>query len=237
MDLKKNCDKIQLQNQVQLKKFLPHIKRLLSAYIKPKFAFPRSLMAKPMRILDVGIANDSYLECKAIFPDAEYHGLDFFDHKVNMSPLDCFFLRDLNDPLSLINLPGNYDLIITNHVLEHIERGYEVFEELCNLLTPGGILYVELPSIRTAFNVKKAGRYHFHDDPTHCRFYNLELLANIAIGRNCKVLSCGPVSTFLKDFFSIPRAFLSILSGGGYGVYLLHFQRKIDHVMIKRHAN
>ena len=179
MDPQSKCDKIQMQNQVHLMNFFSHIKRLLSAYMKPKFAFPRSLMVKPIRILDIGIANDSYHECKAIFPDAEYHGLDCLDHKVNMSPLDCFFLRDLNDPHSLINLPGNYDLIIANHVLEHIDRGDETFEELCDLLAPGGILYVEMPSIRTAFSLKKAGRYHFHDDPTHCRFYNLKWLANI----------------------------------------------------------
>jgi hypothetical protein len=167
---------------------------------------------------------------KHIYPHAEYHGLDCFDHEVKMLPADCFYLRDLEDPRSLINLPGNYDLIIANHVLEHVKRGEETFAEFCDLLAPEGVLYVEIPSIRTAFSAKGAGRYHFHDDPTHCTFYSLESLANIAIRRNCDVVSCGPVSTLLKDVFSFPRAFFSVFRGGDWGPYLLHWQNKIGSV-------
>jgi SAM-dependent methyltransferase len=212
------------------------IKILLSAHLKPKFAIPRKAGINPKLVLDIGIANASYIECKAIYFNAEYHGLDCINSDVQMSAGDLFFLRDLEDPQALTDLPGQYDLIIANHVLEHVNRGEQVFGELCDLLSSDGVLYVEVPSIRTAFSMKKWGNYHFHDDPTHITFYNLVELANIAMRRDCKIVSCGPISTQLKNWLSLPRALFNLVRGREWGPYLLHLQKKIDHIMVKRTA-
>lgn len=203
-------------------------------YLKPKFYLTGLAGVRPSRILDIGIANESYAECKAIYPEAKYHGLDLAETDAIMETGDLFFLRNLEEKDSLSTIGFNYDLIIANHVLEHVDRGEEVFGELCNLLSKDGVLYAEMPSIRCAFNKKKGGSYHFHDDPTHRTFYSLENLANIAIRRNCRIISCGPVSTWLKDLISLPRAFLAILSGAEWGPYLLHMSGKVDHIMVIR---
>jgi hypothetical protein len=99
---------------------------------------------------------------------------------------------------------------------------------------PGGLRYVEVPSLRTAHSPKRRGSYHFHDDSTHKRFYVLEQLANVAIDDNCRVVSCGPASTWLKDMLALPRAALGFARSGVWGPYLLHFQRKIDHILVQR---
>jgi hypothetical protein len=212
---------------------LKYIRIILSIAIKPKF-YKIYFRLKPSSILDIGIANDSYRECKSIFPQAEYHGLDLFHDYIKMNDADKYYCRNLEDLDALRGLKENYDLIIANHVLEHIERGEDVFKELCCLLSDCGLLYVEFPSIRTAYKEKRWGSYHFHDDHTHRSFYNLESLANIAIDNGCKIVSCGPVSTFIKDVFAIPRALLGVFLGKDWGPYLLHFQRKVDHIMVVR---
>lgn len=203
-------------------------------YLKPKFYLTSLAGVRPNRILDIGIANESYMECKAKYPKAEYHGLDLVETDVIMGPEDLFFLRNLENKDSLTTIGFNYDLIIANHVLEHVERGEEVFGDLCKLLSENGVLYVEMPSIRCAFKKKNRGNYHFHDDPTHQTFYPLENLANIAIRHNCKIISCGPVSTWLKDLLSLPRAFFAILRGAEWGPYLIHMSGKVDHIMVIR---
>jgi len=143
-------------------------------------------------------------------------------------------LRDLEDPEALNGFEPEYDLIIANHVLEHLTHGRDVFAKLCKLLAPGGLLYVEVPSLRTAYRAKSRGSYHFHDDPTHRTFYDLVDLANTAIRLHCRLVSCGPASTWLKNLLSLPRAAVGVLRGDGWGPYLLHAQRKIDHIMVAR---
>jgi len=40
---------------------------------------------------------------------------------------------------------GPFDLILCNHVLEHLAEPAEVIREICSLLKEGGLLYLELP--------------------------------------------------------------------------------------------
>lgn len=65
---------------------------------------------------------------------------------------------DITQPLPVQD--GAFDLIIANHVLEHIpkEKFFPVFRELHRVLAPGGLL---------SFAVPRAGSDNFWTDPTH----------------------------------------------------------------------
>jgi SAM-dependent methyltransferase len=206
----------------------------LAALLKPKFAEVLRAGLKPKKILDIGVANNSYQECKGVFPLAAYDGIDYIDRSLVMRDGDRFFQVNLEESDSLVSFKTGYDLIIVNHVLEHLQRGSDVYAELCRLLAPGGLMYVEFPSIRTAYRAKRPGSYHFHDDPSHIKFYVLEHLANLAISNGCQIVSCGPASTWMKDLVSLPRAVIGLFLRGSWGPYLIHFQRKIDHILIRR---
>jgi len=208
------------------------IKTFLAKYGKPKFRATSAVMPSPTCILDIGIANNSYKECKTAFPTAVYHGLDYKKIDFAMSEGDSFFLCDLESDEALDGMQAMYDLIIVNHVLEHLTQGEKVFSKLCGLLQPGGILYAEFPSIHTAYKRQKGRLYHFHEDPTHKAFYQLEDLANTAIAAGCKVVSCGPISTPLKDALAFPRALYAWVRRRGFVRFLPHSIRKIDHIMV-----
>jgi len=208
-------------------------KTLLAKFGKPKFRATLALMSRPKCILDVGIANNSYLECKTVFPTSVYHGLDYQEIDFAMMKGDCFFLCDLESNGGLDGIQAVYDLIIVNHVLEHLTHGRKVFSKLCDLLQPDGILYAEFPSIRTAYKRKIGRSYHFHEDQTHKAFYRLEDLANIAIEAGCNVVSCGPVPPPpLKYLIAFPRALYNFVTGHGFIRFLPQEIRKMDYIMV-----
>lgn len=206
----------------------------LMRLFKPKFYFTYNKRSEPKSILDIGVANNSYRECKWVFPKAKYTGLDKYPLTIERDD-DSFVLCDLetDDLISRVN-QQTFDLIIVNHVLEHLNNGEEVFKNLCSILSPGGSIYCEFPSLRTAMSKKTRYSYHFHDDPTHKRFYSLEMLANLSMASGCQVVSCGPASTPVKDILSLPRAAIDMARGKGYGSALLFLQRKIDYMYCKK---
>ena len=154
----------------------------------------------------------------------------FILKKVCIAAVCCFI------SIQEIALKGSvYDLVIVNHVMEHLTNGEEVFKKLCNLLQTGGVLYAEFPSIRTAFKKKNGPNYHFHDDLTHISFYVLENLANIALKSGCHIISCGPsTSPPLKYMISIPRGLLNFILGKGFVRFLPSGVKKIDHIFVKK---
>ena len=211
-----------------------NFKFFLVRLIKPKFFCTYKIMPNPRLILDIGVANNSYLEFKAIYPNAIYHGLDYVGAGAEFESGDKFILEDLESENAFSRFSEKYDLIVINHVLEHLHNGQYVFSKLCDLLNVDGVLYAEFPSIRTLRHKKSIFSYHFHDDETHKKLYKLEDLCNIAFERGLKVISCGPVSTPLKNLLSLPRAFIALCTRDVAGSHLLHLSHKVDHIIIKR---
>lgn len=211
------------------------VKRILSKYSKPKFNETYKIKSSPKNILDIGVENDSYWECKKVFPYSKYTGVDFRDINFEMNNGDDFILANLENNNSLNAISSTYDLVIINHVLEHLSNGEHVFESLLRLLNPNGILYAEFPSIRSAYRKKMGNSYHFHEDSTHKKLYVLEELANIAMRNGCKIISCGPVGTpFVKSILSLPRALINLIKGNGFIRYLPSASKLNDHIFIRK---
>ena len=59
-------------------------------------------------------------------------------------------------------LPGQFDLIRMNHVLEHLNNPVKYLCEIANWLAPDGLLYIEVPNIETDCRSKSRGRmFHY----------------------------------------------------------------------------
>lgn len=145
-----------------------------------------------IKILDIGCGNHSPSIFKLFFPKAHYTGLDR-ETDYELSPadkekMDAFILFDLNvGDWSLIP-DENYDVITMVHVIEHIQRGEEVLENLWRKLKPGGYLYVETPTERSLYLPSMPGTLNFFDDPTHVRLYPPAELANLFLRLGGRVL-------------------------------------------------
>jgi SAM-dependent methyltransferase len=208
------------------------LKKVALKLIKPKFFYTSRFLLGNANCLDIGLDNNSYLEFKLLFPNTRYVGVDFKDVKESLKIGDKFLKLNLENQSLLKHFEReSFDLIIVNHVIEHISNGEILLADLIKLLRKDGILYMEFPNIKTTY-IRSFKQYQFHDDLTHKRFYDLLILANIALENNCKIISSGPVSTFLKTLLSIPRAILSLLTRGHVGAELIFLQRKVDHLFI-----
>jgi SAM-dependent methyltransferase len=210
--------------------------RFLLIQLKSKFYNLQRFAPGAKRVLDVGVANRSAFEMKQVLPDCEYHGLDrdaAFDAS-ERALMAQFFTVDLEaDPLRSV-ARERYDLIVINHVLEHVGNGLEVVSHAIACLRPGGVLYLEVPNIRSLNHPASRLHYHFHDDPTHKRLYTDEALCNAVMDAGGKVMACGAAGTPLKTLASLPRALWGLLRGQPVGHLFVHSRRAITYLAAKR---
>ena len=142
-------------------------------------AVRQALRRRPARILDISCGNHNATIIKRHFPECYYHGAHCHHWKLNerdKEMTDEFFHVDLEqnpDDLTVIE-DGHYDAVICSHVLEHLTDPYRALRDIITKLALGGVLYIEVPSARSACLPRaKHGWYgvrgclNFKDDPTH----------------------------------------------------------------------
>lgn len=212
--------------------------RFLLVQLKSKFFNIHRFAAQAVDVLDVGVANRSAFEMKQVLPTCRYHGVDrsaTVDAQ-ERALMQQFTVLDLEtDPLASA-ARGAYDLVVINHVLEHVDNGLAVVHQAMGCLRPGGTLYLEVPNVRSLSRAASRFVYHFHDDPTHKRLYSTEELCNAVIGAGGQVVACGAAGTPLKTLLSLPRAVLALLRGQPLGHLFVHSRGAITFLVARRPA-
>ncbi len=108
------------------------------------------------RILDIGCGRNKL---------SGSTGVDFLD----LPGVDV--VSDLNRPLPFQN--GEFDVVYSNQVLEHIPNMLGLMEEIHRLLRPGGLMVAHVPYFRSSWSAI---------DPTHIRQFCLQSLNYFAAG-------------------------------------------------------
>jgi SAM-dependent methyltransferase len=135
---------------------------------------------EPIKVLDVGCGNRSCEIARHWLNIKEYVGVDreyWHGDKDGYEGIDRMVFTDLDvDPTLAEVEEGAFDLIILNHVIEHLRNGEAVLAGLHRKLRPGGMIYVETPDIATLNYPSAIGFLNFYDDPTHQRVYEVRAL-------------------------------------------------------------
>lgn len=129
------------------------------------------------------------------------HGLDF---GCGPGPALAAMLREaghritLYDPLFYPNpgaLERRYDFVTCSEVAEHLHHPAETFDQLFDLLRPGGMLAVMtgFPPAPDAFDA-----WHYHRDPTHVVFYPPATLRWIAHSHEAECEIPSPNVAFMR---------------------------------------
>jgi len=125
----------------------------------------RALVAKiaayqppPVRLLDVGTGIGALL--------AAAREVDYIVQGVEISPWAAAFARE-EKQLDVISgtvaeaclKSGEYDVVVINHVLEHVENPRELLAEVKRLLADDGLLVVGVPNVASIMRSLKKGKW------------------------------------------------------------------------------
>jgi hypothetical protein len=102
-------------------KFKDYFLRKILIATKPKFNLITKYQSnqEKIMILDIGVANSSVKEDKIVFPRAKITALDYLILDKSLADEFIHFDLDSNQPLPILS---KYDIVIFNHVIEHIKK-------------------------------------------------------------------------------------------------------------------
>ncbi len=116
-------------------------------------------------LLDIGCGYGFLLERFA--PDYRLCGVDISEHAVAVAaqrlPVASFAVADIQQGLPF---PGPFRAVLLINVLEHLARPADAAAVLHNVIAPGGLCVVHLPTINNACN-RLYYRYSYAKDETH----------------------------------------------------------------------
>lgn len=169
--------------------FLDHLDRRaqrIGQYNRHSMFLPRVLRnaglsrQRPLRVLDIGIGNGYTLSYRD--PQITKFGVDLSDHFQAELTRHNIELLIANVGKENIPMPdGSFDLIMLNHLIEHIQNYDFLITEIKRLLAPGGVCLIRTPD----FAKKRA---NFYDDYTHVKPYTHGGLRHMAAAYGFEII-------------------------------------------------
>ncbi|HUX28764.1 MAG TPA: class I SAM-dependent methyltransferase [Terracidiphilus sp.] len=203
----------------------------------------RKLGSSSLRILDIGCGNGSPSAAKRWFPGCHYSGADVQRYNLSdedVAAMDAFFPLGMDGSGYAAIPEGSYDLVLLNHVVEHMAEPAPILATLCAKLKPGGYIWIAFPSLRSLSLPPSVDEtLQFCDDPTHVYVPDVREVANILLANGVKILHAGRSRegffTTLGDIVKLVKRLAKRVTTGrfsGRGLwYLLGFE---DHVFGQR---
>ncbi len=119
-------------------------------------------LARDARILDVGCGGGTLLDRLARAGFTELTGADPFIEEDGVTPLGIPLLkRFMNE------VPGEFDLIMFNHSLEHVPDPVETLKAATERLAPGGVCLARLPTTSSEAWATYGKHWCLIDAPRH----------------------------------------------------------------------
>lgn len=100
------------------------------------------------------------------------------------------------------NSKNRYDFITLIHVIEHISNPEKIVQMACQLLSPGGILYIETPNLDSHLYRAEQDNYTFLTPPDHLWIFSKESFKKMLIN-----------NYYIKNIstYSYPEHFMGII--------------------------
>lgn len=105
------------------------------------------------------------------------------------------------------NRKNKYDFITLIHVIEHIPNPKRIIRMACQLLAPGGILYIETPNFDSHLYRAEQDNYTFLTPPDHLWIFSINSFREM-VGNNYCFKHISTYS-YPEHFMGIMKAFLN----------------------------
>ena len=134
-------------------------------------AFLSSIKKDNPKILDVGCGNTSSVFLKAVKPNSMVYGIDVGDFNQSDESKDLYDNYITVQPemfsQAIENIQEDFDVIISNHNIEHCNDAESTFRAMVDRTAIGGHLFIATPSLNSVDFPSRGGGLFFYDDPTH----------------------------------------------------------------------
>jgi len=134
-------------------------------------AFLSSIKKDNPKILDVGCGNASSVFLKTVKPNSVVYGIDVTDFNQSDESKDLYDAYKIVQPemfaQAIRDIPVDFDVVISNHNIEHCDDPEGTFRAMVNRTALGGHLFIATPSLNSVDFPSRGGGLNFHDDPTH----------------------------------------------------------------------
>lgn len=144
------------------------------------------------RLLEIGVGSGSFLKA-AVTEGFDVMGCDLsvpicrevkLQYKINVH---CGFISELQEN-------NKFDMVVMNHVLEHVQRPVEFLQDVFRLLAPGGIAHIAVPNI-DCYEAHLSGWASY--EPYHLTYFNQSSLE-----RSCSAAGFSIVKVISRESFS-----------------------------------
>lgn len=158
-----------------------------------------------IRLLEVGVGRGSFLNA-AKMRGYEVMGCD-------LSKTICSYIEDLyNIPMHSGTLEslkggGRFDVVVMNHVLEHLQNPIDVLKEVHRLLIPGGVVHIAVPNI-DCWEACLPGWSGY--EPYHLTYLNPLLLRRVCRAAGFSPINVETHETFSSWFLTLTRSMLGV---------------------------
>jgi len=169
------------------------------------FAALIDALPKGARVLDAGCGQGLVLANLAAYrPDLQLFGVD----EAPAGEVAGATLR-AGDVTHLPFPDGDFDLVFSRQVLEHVPDNLGMIRELKRVLRSGGRLYIDCPDVRSTMSWAPL---NFWEDPTHLRPYTRKGLRRLFQLCGLEATAAGRIRDWrlvLLGAFYLPVAWLS----------------------------
>lgn len=217
-----------------------------TAFLPPtRFTYTRRHLHKKSkpRVLEIGCGNDAPTVTKRFLPGCFYAGADiqrYNSSDEDQAAIDVYYPVGI-DGSGYSQIPDeDFDLIILNHVIEHMPDPANILRAISSKLRHGGLMWLAFPSVRSlALPSTDPGALQFCDDPSHVFVPEVRELCNLLLANRFRILHAGrswDIPRALISMAYLPFAFAEKCVKGKFGSrcgiwYLFGFE---DHVLAKR---
>ncbi len=162
------------------------------------------------RLLEIGVGSGSFLS------SARTAGFDVMGCDLS-SPI-CEYVRRKygitmhGEHLAMLEGENSFDLVVMNHVLEHVNKPIEFMREVHRLLTPGGVVHIAVPNI-ACWEANLAGWTSY--EPYHLVYFDPQTIEKTVTAAGLMIEHITTHDSFSGWFLAVLRTVLGVNREGG----------------------